>query len=203
MRFPAAPAFLLALISTTAFADNVNLFVLRKPKNPENLVQTFVPVTPDCRLGDIDFYWLMNGKDPKVPNGILRCNVLKRLKSVRVDPNNKAACPKQLPPGTTCTQKFYTADEIGKTGQNAPLVIKATRTGSKCSVGAFIDTGSKVVEVKQVNTNGKILSQGLIGATILFSDVEVFAEDSTRAADWKCQNDCMENVSADFSCHMP
>lgn len=191
-------------LASAAFAGNVNLFTIRKPVNPENLVQTFIPVGANCQLGDIDFYWLMNGMQPKTPNGMLRCNILKRLRTVQPDPNIKAGCPKQLPPGAACYQKFYMADEVAKTGQNFPLVIRSVKSAStgQCSVAAFVDLGSRVVQVKQVNTNGRLLSQGLTGATVQFSGVDFVGVDGSTAS-YACKNSCVENVSADFSCHLP
>ena len=134
------------LLAGAAAADNVNLFALRKPVNPENLVQTFVTVAPSCQIGNIDFYWMMNGTSPKTPNGILRCNILKRIRSVRAPgSDNKAACPQELPPGAACFQKFYMVDEIAKTGQSFPLVIRSVKSASsgKCSVAAFVDLDRK------------------------------------------------------------
>jgi hypothetical protein len=198
-------AFLLqSLLATSAFADTTTLFTIRKPVNPENLVQTFVSVGPSCAISDIDFYWLMNGTQPKTPNGMLRCNILKRLRKVAPDANNKAGCPKDLPPGSACFQKFLMADEIGKTGQNFPLVIRSVKSAStgKCSVAAFIDLGDKVVQVKQVNTNGKMLSQGLTGATVQFTGVEIVGMDNKVAANLSCKTNCTENISADFSCQL-
>ena len=205
MRFLIAPTLILAsLFPGAAFADNHNLFTLRKPVNPENLVQTFVPVDASCRIGNIDFVWMMNGTQPKVPNGTLRCNILKRLEPAAVDASNKAACPKDLAPGETCTQKFITAEEIQLMGQHTPLVIRSIRRATgRCDVAAFIDVGSKVVQVKQINTNGQLISQSLFsGATVNFSGVQIIAADGSMAADWRCRVNCQQTIGVDLGCKL-
>jgi hypothetical protein len=205
MRIFFAHALILAsLLSGSAFADNRNLFTLRKPVNPENLVQTFVPIDGACRIGGLDFIWMMAGTQPKTPNGTLRCNVLKRLQTVPTDPANKAACPKDLPAGDTCTQKFVTAEEMKLVGQHQPLVIRAVRhSNGKCDVGAFLDVGSKVVQVKQINTNGQLVSQSIFsGAVVRFSGVQVVATDGSMAADWQCRANCQQTIGVDLSCSM-
>ncbi|HEY8278412.1 MAG TPA: hypothetical protein VIH99_02235 [Bdellovibrionota bacterium] len=196
---------LLSCSTLSAFAEDRALFLLRKPVNPENLVQTYIPVGSDCSLESIDFYWLMGGTQPKSPNSILRCNLLKRLKGAPVNSSNRAACPSQLPPGAACFQKFITADEIALTGQNKPLVIRSVKSAStgQCAVAAFVDLGDKVVQVKQVNTNGQLLSQSLTGATVKFTGVQIIGMDGNVAADWKCTSaQCVNQVSADFGCRL-
>jgi hypothetical protein len=205
MRFFIVPALILAgLLSGSAFADNRNLFTLRKPVNPENLVQTFVPVDGSCHIGNLDFVWMMAGTQPKVPNGTLRCNVLKRLETIAGGDtsDNKAACPKDLPPGDTCTQKFMTAEEIKLVGQHPPLVIRAVRhANGKCEVAAFMDVGTKVVQVKQINTNGQLISQSIFsGAVVKFSGVQIVASDGTMAADWQCHTNCQQTIGVDLGC---
>jgi hypothetical protein len=203
MRLLVIPALLaFNLISLPALAENRSLFLLRKPVNPENLVQVFVPVSADFKIGHPDFIWLMNGRRPKVPNGILRCNILKRLRPAAADPKNKAACPKKLPPGVSCYQEFITADEVSRVRQNVPLVIRSVKSASthQCSVAAFMDLGSKVVQVKQINTNGQVFKQGLRGATVQFSSVQVIGIDGSVAANWKCRSNCVEQIHVDWFC---
>jgi hypothetical protein len=171
--------------------------------NPENLAQIFVPTDANCKIGSLDFFWLMAGTKPKTPNATLRCNILKRLETVPADTANKAACPKEQAPGESCTDKFVNVEEIKLVGQHAPLVIRALRRASgKCEVGAYIDVGSKVVQLKQIHANGRMLSRGLTGATVQFSGVQIIAVDGTVAADWLCTSDCLQNISADLFCRM-
>lgn len=192
----------LNLVSGTALADNRPLFKIRKTVNPQNLVQTFIPVGADCKLGDIDFYWLMDGSKVKQPNPILRCAILSRLHTMPADPGNKAGCPKKLSAGELCNSKFLLAEEITRVGKATPLVIRATRSGpaGTCSVAAFMDLGSKVVQVKQLNTNGRILDRGLTGATIETVSLEVIGTDDQVAATYICQKDCISKETVGAGC---
>ncbi len=186
-----------ALLSPSAFAGNVNLFVVQKPENPQNLVQVVINEQA-CRLGDLDFHWLMDGTTYKPMNSLLKRGTASRISVVQGRADHPAACPKNLPAGTSCQAKFITMADMGlvKHGLRDPsLVVKAVKSSAGCNVSAYMELPTGVIKVKKFEANGERLSTSIFppSTTVRVDSVKVISTEN-KATEWKCASNCEATI---------
>jgi hypothetical protein len=220
MKFQIPVLLVLGLFSFTALADVKPLFLIRKPDNPQNMVQTFVNVDANCKIGGVDFVWLRFTPESgyalnplftkfyqqrayvKTPNSILHCQVMKRLRATAVPANSKASC-NVLPKTVVCDQKGLTANELNKVNGAPPIIVRSVKSAStgQCSVAAFMDLGGNVVQIKKVNADGSV-SNGFASKTVRFTSISVEAAAGQSPPPWACVRDCVETFGLEMlSCN--
>lgn len=222
MRFWFFPLFCSSLLGVSARADSQPLFLIRKPDNPKNLVQTLASVdSKTCKLGRIDFVWLRFTPGPeegfyergplattlkaayqravftKPPAAVLRCNILNRIHEVKVRADSPAGC-KVVASGIPCDAKGLSSDEVRKVSNPPTIVVRSVWSESekRCKVASYADFGAgNVVQIRQLNTNGHA-DKGFISSTVQFSNVEVVGMDgNVVGAPLRCVRGCREEVN--------
>ncbi len=174
----------------SALAGSSHLFKVVKPVNPQNIIQVDAMVSPSCSLNGLDFYYLMNGLTPK--RSLIEGSIRKMIPIIPAKPDNAAACAADAE--TDCYQEFVKIPFVNLVNhglKDPSLVVKAQLVDGKCSVGAYMDIGSRVIQVKKVAANGTsevhLFSQS---ATITIRSVTVWGSEGFNAT-WYCNSNCV------------
>ncbi len=183
-----------------------HLLDVRLPAYPDDVARVFVPVSADCQLGNLDFFWknLKTGKESPA-NSIAKCNILDRLPSVPVNPESKVGCPAAAR-GKICFDKAYSAKEFSVVNhglKDPSLVVRSffSKSEGKCKVTASIDANGRPVQLSSIQTAGRVLSANVLMMKfqILVENVSVTGISGEKLA-WECTHGCEQTIQAKLSC---
>lgn len=201
MRLIPTLSFTLTLLfATNSFAAEIALFKVFKPVNPQNVLQLGVDVS-NCRLGQLQFLWIMNHGRPDqyTKRSMVEGKIREKFPVSRTHPSNKAGCQGAQP--GTCSSFAVAAEEFEWVAHglaDASLVVKAEKQASGCVVGAYLDAGAKgVVKIKSLNANGDVLQSPSLfnhSATIRVKALTVEAADGSKEV-YRCPGNCVRKIT--------
>jgi len=183
--------WLLLTLSSSAWAGaSVHLFQVVKPVNPQNVIQVDALLPVACDLGDLDFYYLMNGTKPK--RSMIEGSIRKMIPAGPAKPDQRTAC--RTSQGENChalSVKLPFLDRVKHNLKEPDLLVKAVKKGNVCTVGAYLDLGKKVVQVKKVTARGERESLNIFNQSAKIRVDSVTIEDATGGTTtWACSENC-------------
>ncbi len=211
MRFPlilASSIFL--LIAGSAAQAAVPLFKVFKPINSHNVLLISININNSnpsardfCKPRDLDFLWIMNHgrSDQYTKRSMVEGRIRERFPVSRTNPANSASCQSQNSKDGTCASVSVRTEEFDWVEhglRDSALVVRATRQGNKCSVGAFLDAGEKgVVQIKSLTAVGEVLQSPSIfnpSATIRVKSLTVESSGGSKEI-YVCRKSCVKKIS--------
>lgn len=201
MRLIPTLSFTLTLLfATNSFAAEIALFKVFKPVNPQNVLQLGVDVE-GCRLGQLQFLWLMNHGRPDQYNkrSMVESKIRAKFPRSATAASNQAGC-RGAQPGT-CSSFSVDTEEFEWVAHglaDSALVVKAEKKATGCEVGAYLDAGAKgVIKIKSLNANGDVLESPSLfnhSATIRVKTLTVEASDGRKEV-YRCPGNCVRKIT--------
>lgn len=190
--------FALVALTKPVFANgtDTDLFGVTKAYHPQNVLE-IQALMNGCSVQGLDFMWHMNqtseGQYQSAKRSKLEGEIRKRFKtSLDPKPENAASCAKAVPKGIPCSMIAVTAPEISwvENGLKDPsLIIRADTAKGQCHVGAYLDLGSRVVEIQSLSVKADGVSIGLLGVSFTVRSLTITPK-SGAPMTFPCIRDC-------------
>jgi hypothetical protein len=199
MRFTTlATMFLFVVLTIPAFADpkDVDLFRVTKPYNAENVLMIQARAN-GCSVQDLDFLWLMgvdaSGRPSSTKRSAIESQVRGQFPLSGTKTSNAASCAKAVPKGTQCSTFAVTAQQLSWVRNNLAdpsLVIRGDSMSGSCHIGAYLDLGSRVIEIQSVNVVADHVNKGMFGISFHLDSVNVIPKGGGAPLVFPCVQDC-------------